>query len=171
MAKIRLKQLDQDGATNGQVVAWNNTNGVWEPTTGGGGGLNNVVEDTTPQLGGTLDCQSNEIDNVELITYEAEHDNGDSGTADTIDWNNGQKQRSRLTGNVTYTFTAPPGPGNFILKTTQDTTGGRTITWPGTVLWPGGTAPVGTSPANSVDIWSFYYDGTNYYAVMSANYS
>ena len=28
---------------------------------GGGGGISNLVEDTTPQLGGNLDAQSNEI--------------------------------------------------------------------------------------------------------------
>jgi hypothetical protein len=31
MPKPRLKQLAQDGATDGQVAAWNNANGVWEP--------------------------------------------------------------------------------------------------------------------------------------------
>lgn len=44
-------------ATNGQVIAYNSTSGNWEPVnqSGGGGGMNNVVEDTTPQLGGNLD--------------------------------------------------------------------------------------------------------------------
>lgn len=36
----------------------------------GGGGLANVVEDTTPQLGGTLDCQENDIDNVGDIIHD-----------------------------------------------------------------------------------------------------
>ena len=38
-------------------------NGVmtWETPSGGGGGISNVVEDTTPQLGGNLDLNSNDI--------------------------------------------------------------------------------------------------------------
>ena len=37
--------------------------GSWVAISGGGGGsLNNVVEDTTPQLGGELDANGNDID-------------------------------------------------------------------------------------------------------------
>lgn len=36
--KTRLKQLAQDGATDGQVVTWNNAAGVYEPQTPSGGG-------------------------------------------------------------------------------------------------------------------------------------
>ena len=38
MPRTRLKQLAQDGATDGQVVEWNNTSGKWEPATPAGGG-------------------------------------------------------------------------------------------------------------------------------------
>lgn len=41
-------------ATNGQVIAYNSTSGNWEPGNQSGG-LANIVEDTTPQLGGNLD--------------------------------------------------------------------------------------------------------------------
>jgi hypothetical protein len=34
---------------------------TWEAASGGGGGISNVVEDTTPQLGGNLDIQASEI--------------------------------------------------------------------------------------------------------------
>lgn len=40
------------------------------PSWAAGGGLANVVEDTTPQLGGTLDCQENDIDNVGDIIHD-----------------------------------------------------------------------------------------------------
>lgn len=35
-----------------------------------GGGIENVVEDTTPQLGGDLDCQEHDIDNVGNIIHD-----------------------------------------------------------------------------------------------------
>jgi hypothetical protein len=41
-------------ATDGQVIAYNSTSGNWEPVDQSGG-LANIVEDLTPQLGGDLD--------------------------------------------------------------------------------------------------------------------
>ena len=41
---------------------------VVEVGSGGGGGISNVVEDTTPQLGGNLDIQSNNITGTGTIT-------------------------------------------------------------------------------------------------------
>ena len=39
--------------------------GSWAaPSGGGGSGLSNIVEDTSPQLGGALDCQTNNISSV-----------------------------------------------------------------------------------------------------------
>ena len=97
------------------------------------------------------------------ISFDVELDNGNSSTADTIDWGVGNKQKSTMTGNCTYTFTAPSGPCNLILKLIQDGTGSRTATWPATVKWTGGTAPTLSTAATSIDLISLYYDGTNYY--------
>jgi hypothetical protein len=103
--------------------------------------------------------------------YFAETDNGNSGTADTIDWTASNKQKSTLTGNCTFTFTAPGGPTSLILRLVQDATGSRTVTWPASVKWPGGIAPTLTTTANQIDIISFYYDGTNYYGNSSLNFA
>ena len=49
---------------NGKYLRYNSTKGKWEgadASGGGGGGLSNIVEDTTPQLGGALDVNSKEI--------------------------------------------------------------------------------------------------------------
>ena len=103
--------------------------------------------------------------------YFTETDNGNSGTADTIDWTLSNKQKSTLTGNCTFTFTAPPGPCSLILKLVQDATGSRTVTWPATVHWSGGTAPTLTTTASKVDLISFYYDGTTYFGTSSLNFT
>lgn len=110
---------------------------------------------------------------VELIAayFREEVDNEDSGTADMIDWRLGNKQRSTLTDNVTYTFDPPAGPTSLTLRLIQDTTGGRTATWPASVKWPLGTAPMLTDAPNAIDIVSFYFDGTDYYGVRSPNFS
>lgn len=102
--------------------------------------------------------------------YFVEFDNGNSGTADTIDWTQGNKQKSTLTGNCTFTFTAPPGPCTLVLKLIQDGTGSRTATWPAAVHWPGGVAPTLTTTAGRVDIITLYWDGTTYFGNYSLNY-
>lgn len=119
---------------------------------------------------GSVDVNSNDIINIELAEFETEVDNGNSGTADTIDWGAGNNQKSTLTGNVTYTFTAPSGPARLQLRLIQDATGSRTVTWPASVKWPGGTAPTLSTAASSVDVITLWYDGTNYYGVGSLDF-
>ena len=89
---------------------------------------------------------------------------GDGTT--TIPWTDGNKFFFTYGAqNDTFTFTAPTKPCNLLLVLKQDGVGGRTPTWPGTVKWPtNGTEPTWSSGANDIDIVSFYYDGTNYYA-------
>ena len=99
-------------------------------------------------------------------------DNGNSGTAKTIDWENGNNQKVTLTGNVTFTF-ANPQDGIRVVLVIHTGAGGFTATWPASVLWSGGTAPVITPTAAYTDIVSFVYDATagKYYGAFSQNYA
>lgn len=47
----------------------------------------------------------------------------------------------------------------------QDGTGGRLVTWPGAVSWPGGTTPVLGTAANAIDVFTLFTlnGGTNWY--------
>lgn len=102
--------------------------------------------------------------------FDEEIDNGNSGAADTIDWTKGNKQKSTLTNNCTFTFVAPAGPCNLILKLVQDATGNRTVTWPASVIWPAKTAPTLSTGANAIDVIGIYYDGTNYFGIASLDF-
>ena len=104
--------------------------------------------------------------------FDNEITNGDSGAAKTLDWTNGNKQVITLTGSpdCTLTLTPPSGPCNLILRLIQGAGGSKTITWPGTVLWAGRTIPTLTTTAAYEDVVSFYYNGTNYYGVLSTNF-
>lgn len=102
--------------------------------------------------------------------YFTETDTGNSGTAKTVDWGASNKQKSTLTGNVTYTFTAPSGPASLILKVLTGA-GSFTATWPAAVKWAAGTAPTITTTASRMDLICFYYDGTNYWGTYSQNYT
>lgn len=96
--------------------------------------------------------------------------NGNSGTSKTIVWDNGNLQSVTLTGNCTFTFTAPTNPGKFMLILKEDATGGRTITFP-TIKYPSGSTPTWTTTANAINILSVMYDGTTYYGVGNVGFA
>ena len=127
-------------------------------------GLKNVVEDTTPELGGEMDAGAH------TIGFTQQTATGDGTT--TIDWKLGNKFYFTFGNqNDTFTFTAPTNPCSIILVLKQYSTGGKLATWPGTVKWPGGVAPTLSTGNNAVDIIAFYYDGTNYFGVDSLDFS
>jgi hypothetical protein len=68
-----------------------------------------------------------------------------------------------LTGSITISPSNVPANGRVwsgTIVAKQDATGGRTITWPSGIKWPGGSAPPATTTANATDIWSLMtYDG------------
>lgn len=133
-----------------------------------------VNTDSDYLTGGTVVINSSrDVVNARTASFGTEYDNGSqAGPSYTVDWNNGQKQTITLTGNITtMNLTAPAGVGNFLLRVVQDGTGSRTITWPASVKWPGGTAPTLSTGANAEDIVTFYYNGTDYYGVASLNFS
>ena len=74
-----------------------------------------------------------------------------------------------LTANTTFTYSGHVA-GTYILKITQGGTGSYTVTWPGTLLWSGGTAPTLTTTVGKTDIITIFHDGTNFYGTYSLNY-
>ncbi len=94
-----------------------------------------------------------------------------SGTSVTINQNNATNFVHDLTGNTTYTFSNPAASGDsssFTLKVIQDSTA-RTITWPTSVDWVGGSAPTLSSANGAVDVFVFFtHDGgTTYYGFVA----
>jgi hypothetical protein len=53
--------LNQSNPTSGYVLSWNGTDYAWVAQSGGGGGLADVVDDTSPQLGGDLDVNAKDF--------------------------------------------------------------------------------------------------------------
>jgi hypothetical protein len=142
---------DGDGTCSWQAVA--------------GGGLSNIVEDTTPELGGELDCGAHSIG------FTAQSATGDGTTS--IDWTLGNVYNfsAAFDTNETFTFTAnPTNPCNLTMRILCN--GANTHTWPSSVKWVGGTAPTDTnSYGGAWDIINFYFDGTNYYGTVTQNFS
>jgi len=153
--------------TNGYVLQTNGSGTLsWVAQTG----ISNVVEDTTPQLGGTLDGQGNEINNVILEDYKETIYTGGSTTGTiTPDVANGNVQSITLTGNITFNAFGNAEAGqSMTLIIKQSASGGETLT--SSMVFAGGTKTLSTG-ANAIDILSVVYDGTTYYASLSTNFS
>jgi hypothetical protein len=126
--------------------------------------LSNVVDDTTPQLGGELDCQAHSVG------FTQQSSTGVVGTTN-IDWRLGNDYYFTFgNGNETLTFTNPSKACHLTLVVKQYSTGGKTMTWP-TILWAGATPPTLSTGNNAVDIISFYWNGTSYYGLYSLNFA
>jgi len=103
-----------------------------------------------PLAGGTMTgnliMDNMNVTLIKLLTLHGEIDDGNSSTADTINWNTGTAHKSTLTGNVTFTFT------------------GGTDTVP---LMTSNTAPSGICSASSVHTtyaaWKAFNNNTDDY--------
>lgn len=147
------------GSTQGAIVTRNGSE--W------------IKLDPGSTLGDFLQSQGSGANLAYASAHPAFVDDGNSGTADTIDWGSlsTASHKSTLTGNVTYTFSNPVNGGRYVLLI--DTGAGSfTAAWPASVLWAGGSTPTITTTGSKVDICVFtYYSSTSkYYGACSQNY-
>ena len=111
--------------------------------------------------------------NVTATQYSSTVQTLTDGATITFNANNGSNAVVTLGGNRTLAFSNTRTGAYYTLRVIQDGTGSRTLAMPGTVKVIGGGAGVITlsTAANSVDIISFYFDGTNYWASYGQNYT
>jgi len=98
---------------------------------------------------------------------------GNTGASQTITCTSGNVFTATLTGNCTFTLSAPiaSGSSSFTLILTNDATAGRTVAWSGgTFKFPNGSASLArTTTAGATDIWVFFTPdgGTTWYGNIS----
>jgi hypothetical protein len=131
------------------------------------GGIADVVEDTTPQLGGNLDGQGNQVQDVELINYKEDVYTLSYGATITPDVANGNVQKMSATGDFTFSAFSNPEAGQTLTLIVDHNGAARTLT--STMSFAGGDDALSTS--DTVDIISVFYDGTTYYASIAKNFS
>lgn len=112
------------------------------------------------------------IEGPELKSYYETYNNVTiSAGAVTLDLSTGNHFATNLTGNYTVSITNPCASGKACAFTylTHGTGAATVITWPASVLWPGGTAPTVTTTNGKTDVYSFYSvnGGTNWYGFVS----
>jgi hypothetical protein len=77
------------------------------------------------------------------------------GATVTLDMAAGQTNKVTLGGNRTLALTNPLVGQSVLLQVVQDGTGSRTLSYPASVKWPGGTAPTLTTTAGASDWLGF----------------
>jgi hypothetical protein len=148
------------------------------------GGLTEIVEDTTPQLGGALDVNGNSIVSTSNGNIVLEP-NGTGGTvvknleyqemvfangtySGTLTPNavDGNVQTITLAGNLTINAFSNPISGQTITLIINTGGTGRTLT--STMKFAGGSKTLSTT--NTIDILTMSYIGTTYYASLVKDY-
>ena len=133
--------------------------------------IENVVEDTTPQLGGDLDGQGNKVENVELDDYKETIYTGGSTTGTiTPDVANGNVQSITLTGSITFNAFANPETGQSMTLIVKQPASGGPYTLTSTMKFAGASKTLSTA-ADAIDVITVFYDGTTYYASLSTGFA
>jgi len=94
---------------------------------------------------------------------------GNTGAAQTFDLEVANFFTATLDQASTFTFSNPPGSGDFggfVLALTNG--GAYTITWPASVDWAGGNAPTLTSSGLDILVFVTYDAGTTWHGVVSS---
>jgi len=144
------------------------------PIANGGTGATSLAAAGIATLAGTETLTNKTIEAGTFTNgYTEEVATANTSTAYTIDLAGGSVQILTLTGNCTFTFPTATAGQSFILLLKQDGTGGRTVTWPASVEWPGATAPTITSTASKMDKFVFTADNSSNWlgSVAGQNYT
>lgn len=87
-----------------------------------------------------------------------------AGATDTLNLLNSNEFRVQFpAGNITLALSNESTARRFLIALTQDSVGGRTVTWFSTIKWAGGVVPTLTSTPNKRDVFGFVRTGANTY--------
>ena len=132
-------------------------------TTISSGGISNVVEDTTPQLGGHLDAQGSKIQNPVLEDYaETVHAIG-SNDSPGITVSNGNVQTVTITSGLALPAFTDAAAGQTV---TLVVSGSGTASGTGTYKFAGGNKTLTNDSIVSIHT----PDGTNYFASIATDF-
>lgn len=164
--KVELADLSvtQNSASGGGSLSYNNTTGVFDytPPALPSAGISNVVEDTTPQLGGDLDGQDNTVSAIGLKDYlEPVHSLG-STDSPTISVSNGNVQSVTITSGLSLPAFSDASAGQSV---TLIVSGSGSASGTGAYKFAGGNKTLTTE-----SVVSIFYDGTTYYTSIATDF-
>lgn len=126
---------------------------------------------------GAIGMADNILGRAEVKDYSETLQTPGAGATKTINFEDGNTALINLEANTTIAFSNPPATGktgSVFIEVRQDGTGSRTLTWPASVVWPGGTTPTQTATADKSDLYFVVTRdaGTTYRAgVVGQNYA
>jgi hypothetical protein len=148
-------------------------------------GIADVVQDTTPQLGGSLDVNGQSIVSVSNANINLTPNGTGQTVVKNLEYNefihslgttsgtvapnvaNGNVQTITLNGNLTLNAFTSPVAGQSLTLIVN--TGGTNRTLTSTMKFAGASKTLSTT--NTTDIISVFYDGTNYWASLSKGFA
>jgi hypothetical protein len=103
---------------------------------------------------------------IAATTFRETYSDLGIGTDATLDLSTANNFRTQFSGTSTITFSNPPTLNAFGFTFTMVNAGAYSITWPGSIDWVNGSAPILTS--SGTDVLSFFtFDGgTTYYGFV-----
>jgi hypothetical protein len=157
------------GVADGEIVSYLilDSNGAWEYGTGTYSSSGTTLARTlgASSTGSLLNLSGSSQVFITARKQDFIESNQVLTDAATINWSLTDSRFATVTLSGNRTVAAPTNAvvGSMILIVKQDGAGGRTLTWNSVFKWPGGVPPVLSSAANAIDVFSFVYDGTNFY--------
>jgi hypothetical protein len=129
------------------------------------------IDVTQDSAGNSVISLESVVDAIELKDYKETIYTGGSTTGTiTPDVANGNIQKITLTGNITLNALGNPETGHSLTLIVIQPSSGGPYTLSSTMKFAGGANTLSTG-ANDIDIISIVYDGTNYYASLSTDFS
>jgi hypothetical protein len=151
------------------TAAATDTNAVVIGSAAVGLGSNTVVLGTS---GTTTDTYLYGILHPDAVIRLKQASASSSSNVLTLDFSAASTYTVTLTENVTtLTVTNAAAGDKVMILFTQDVGGTHTVAFPGGWIWPAGAVPTITAAGGSKDCVTVYYDGTNYWADFSQNFS
>jgi hypothetical protein len=125
----------------------------------------------TPNGSGKVVVSSN-IAFSKSATYTTEVDDGNSSTAVTCDFTQGNMHKVTRTGSCTVTLTQPAAPAHCQIKFVHEASASvYTVAYTPTPKWSSATAPTYTNTSGAVDIVNLWWDGSNWYGMGAQNFA
>jgi hypothetical protein len=136
--------------------------------TGGAGGSTTAALVSIADAGSFFTASDVEAALQELASKDLGYQaHGNTGATETFSSLVGWHSATLDSATVTATFTGATSGllAGMVLELAQDATGGRLVSWPAAVAWPGGTTPTLSTGAAAVDIFTFFSrdGGTTWY--------
>ena len=164
--KLELTNLSvtQNSASGGGALSYNNTSGVFDytPPALPAAGISNVVEDTSPQLGGDLDSQGNKIQNPVLEDYAETVEAIGSNDSPTLTVANGNVKTVTITSGLALPAFADAAAGQSV---TLIVSGSGSASGTGAYKFAGGNKTL-----TNDSVVSIFYDGTTYYTSIATDF-